>query len=776
MRRLLLSVLLLLSGCSWPVRQVTNDMVSHLADHPFDIAPSESTAEEPKPSQESPAPGTAATTPSAHSGGTPVANSEPSIDVLTATWMESPPDPARSDAPLRDDAVRTASGTASDATAGTQVAQQPRPERIAPGQPSAPGALRPEPQPAAPGMPTAPGVMRAGPAPIGPGVPGPSPPRLELQISPRIPGSEAPRIVLPTEPGAVESAIQQIYPELPPLPPEPTVLPGPDGKPYTLADLQRLAAANSPSLRQAVADVQTAKGNLIQAMTYPNPTAGYFVDPTNNNATAGVQGGFIDQPIITGGKMKLGVAAAKKDLENAELALKRARYDLATAVRNAYFTLLVDVETLAVTRVLVQFSDDIYRLQAGLLRGAQAAPYEPGALRAQTFLNRLAYKQAIASYAYDWKSLVATLGLPQLPLSQVAGQVDRFIPYYDYDDVRDHVLKHHTDVLTARNIVRKSQYLLKLAQVTPVFPDLDVRYQFAHDFTVSPFGTYNQFALGMPIPIWDQNKGNILAAQGALIRAGEESHRVEVTLTNNLAQAYGNYRNNLYAMEYYRRYILPDLVRYYRGVFNRRQIDPSSAFGDLVFAQQNLTTNVTAYLGILQSLWTSVVSVADYLQTDNLFQLATPRSLPELPEFHHMPPWLCDHAGLAPASAAPAPPQTPLAAAPSAEGRATTRLAGTEPTPPATGSTTPPPAPAGEPTATSPPANPPPPTSSPPPSLGGLLRPVHEFGNFAGFGRTPATKSYFGTATTPSAVAAPGPIATTTTYFGTEVNHDPQAY
>ena len=159
-----------------------------------------------------------------------------------------------------------------------------------------------------------------------------------------------------------------------------------------------------------------------------------------------------------------------------------------------------------------------------------------------------------------------------------------------------------------------------------------------------PFGTYQTLALGFPLPIWDQNKGNIIAAQAALVRAGEESHRVEVTLTNSLALAYEGYRNNLYAMEYYRRNILPDLVRYYRGVYARRQIDPNSAFGDLVFAQQNLSTNVNAYLGILQSLWTSVVSVADFLQTDDLYQLAKPRELPELPDFRQLPPhWACGH-------------------------------------------------------------------------------------------------------------------------------------
>ena len=183
-------------------------------------------------------------------------------------------------------------------------------------------------------------------------------------------------------------------------------------------------------------------------------------------------------------------------------------------MRNAYFTLLVDIETLVVTRALAQFSDEIYRLQIGLAEGHAGGPYEPAALRAQAFTNRLAYKQAIASYIYDWKALVATLGLHQLPLSEVAGRVDRFIPYYDYDEVLAYVLQNHTDVLTARNDVKSAQYLLKLAQVTPLFPDLDVQLRrWRRTSPLAPFGTYQTLALGFPLPIWDQNKGNIIAAQ-----------------------------------------------------------------------------------------------------------------------------------------------------------------------------------------------------------------------------------------------------------------------
>ena len=148
--------------------------------------------------------------------------------------------------------------------------------------------------------------------------------------------------------GTVKSS--RLYPKLAPLPVEPKPQPGPGGKPYTLEELQRLAAANNPTLVQAASDVQAAQGNLIQAKTYPNPILSYLQDTSNNNNIAGVQGGTIDQTIITGGKMKLGVAAAQKNLDNAVLALKRTRMDLATSVRNAYFTVLVNVETLIVTR------------------------------------------------------------------------------------------------------------------------------------------------------------------------------------------------------------------------------------------------------------------------------------------------------------------------------------------------------------------------------------------------------------------------------------------
>jgi len=473
---------------------------------------------------------------------------------------------------------------------------------------------------------------------------------LDLNIPAEIPGSEARRLELPKDAAAKQRAIARLFPELPPLPSEPIPMPGPNGKPYTLADLQQIAAANSPQLRQAASDVEAARGNMIQANAYPNPTVSYQFTPSNNGSTPGCDGVGVDQTIKTGGKLRLQTASAEMALHNAELALRRARSDLATQVRNAYFAVVVGEEQCRVNRALAHFTDEVYRLQADLLAGGFAAPYEPAALRAQAYSARLAYKQCIQQGIYAWKQLVAAINVRQLPLSEVAGRVDSAIPYYDFDAILAYVLRNHTDVLTAQNGIEAARYNLKLAQVTPV-PDVDVNVGVFKDYSLAPKQMLPTLTLGVPIPLWDRNRGAIMAAESALVRAEEEPHRVELNLTNTLAAAYTNYKTNLDALEYYRRYILPDQVRAYRGAYDRRQIDPNASFGDVVSAQQTLASDVTTYLQTLGQLWTAVTSVADVIQTDDLFEFARPQAVPPLPDLEQLTPLPCCHPSAVPPGA-----------------------------------------------------------------------------------------------------------------------------
>src|SRR5262249_50176938 len=193
------------------------------------------------------------------------------------------------------------------------------------------------------------------------------------------------------------------------------------------------------------------------------------------------------------------------DLRNAEVALRRAKFDLATQVRSTYFAVVVALENVRVSRALAEFTDKVYRFQIDLVRGGPAAPYEPMQLRPLVLQARLILLQATNQYQASWKQLAAALGLPGMPPTQLAGRVDMPVPVFDYDAVRAYVLRNHTDVLTAQNSLLRARYNLELAQVQPI-PDVEARLLVQKDYTTPPHLIAYSFVVGFPVPVWDQNK------------------------------------------------------------------------------------------------------------------------------------------------------------------------------------------------------------------------------------------------------------------------------
>jgi cobalt-zinc-cadmium efflux system outer membrane protein len=472
-----------------------------------------------------------------------------------------------------------------------------------------------------------------------------------LQIPPELPGAQARPIELPDSkaPRAERlAAYDKIYQPPPSLGTDPEFAPGPDGRPLALADLQRLALASSPLLRAAVSDVEAARGAARQAGLPPNPTIGFESDNVNTGGTAGYQGGFIDQVIKTGNKLKVQQAAALMDLRNAELALKRARFDLASQVRANYFAVLVAQENVKVTKALLRFTNEAYKIQVEIVKGeGDAAPYEPMQLRVLSNQAAGALLFARNRYTAAWKQLASTLGLPGMPPTALAGRIDSGIPVFDYEKALARVLSQHTDVETAENTIQKARYNLRLAQLMPI-PDVDVRVIVQKDFTAPPFQIVHGVQVGVPVPIWDRNQGNIAQAQANLLHAIEEPHRVRADLTSRLAEAFERYDDNRKLLALYRDQILPDQVRVYRGIYLRHQEFPDVVtFGDVVTAQQTLAQAITTYVQTLQLQWTAIVDVANLLQTSDLFNLGIevqePQCVAPIPDLEHLPALPCDH-------------------------------------------------------------------------------------------------------------------------------------
>lgn len=469
-----------------------------------------------------------------------------------------------------------------------------------------------------------------------------------LKYPPDLPGSQVAPIDLPAHdpknPAIRESAIDKLYPTMPELGPDPPAVPGPEGHPLALAELQRLAMSNSPLIRQASAAVEAARGAAIQARLYPNPNMGYEGDVMGTGGSAGLHGAWVDQLIKTAGKLKLAEAAAMVEVWNAQLTLRKTQADVAAQVRAGYFAMLVARRNLKISRALAQFTDELFRIQVEQVKGTQAAPYEPMQLRVLAMQARANLIQARNKYITTWKQLAAAMGLPAMPIAELAGEIDMPLPLFDYGKVLERVLSAHTDVLTAENSIRQARFNLRLAEVTPI-PDVDIRMMIQKDNTTIPHEVVPSVVVGVPVPIWNRNQGNIQQAQANLMQAIEEPHRVRNDLTSRLAEAFQRYQNNRAILEIYQKQILPDQVRAYRGTYERHQQEPDKVgFADIVVAQQLLSSSITTYVATLDLLWASIVDVSHLLQTNDLFQAGQPTEcIPSVAEMDRLLTLPCRH-------------------------------------------------------------------------------------------------------------------------------------
>ena len=89
--------------------------------------------------------------------------------------------------------------------------------------------------------------------------------------------------------------------------------------PVTLAELERLALDASPSLRQSAAGVRAAQGRALQAGLYPNPVLGSSGEHISGTPglRGGTVGGFVEQRVVTAGKLGLSRRAGEQLVEAA---------------------------------------------------------------------------------------------------------------------------------------------------------------------------------------------------------------------------------------------------------------------------------------------------------------------------------------------------------------------------------------------------------------------------------------------------------------------------
>jgi outer membrane protein TolC len=258
-------------------------------------------------------------------------------------------------------------------------------------------------------------------------------------------------------------------------------------------------------------------------------------------------------------------------------------------------------------------------------------------LRVLSLQSQANVVQAQREYESQWRQLAATIGLPDLPPTELHGSPDMPVPAIDYQQALATMLENHTDLAIASNAIGRARILLRLAQVTPV-PDVNTYVAVQHDYTFDPGTTTYNLQLGGQLPVFNRNRGNIISAQAQRYRAEQTVAQVRNDLIRSLADAFARYDASRVLVNSYREQALRDQVRAYRGIYERYRNEPAGVqFNDVVVAQQVLADTLRQYVNVLGDQWQAVVDLAELTQVDDIYTLGAAVQVAPLPDLDEAP-------------------------------------------------------------------------------------------------------------------------------------------
>lgn len=396
----------------------------------------------------------------------------------------------------------------------------------------------------------------------------------------------------------------------------------------SLEQVEKMAQETNPTLRQAEAEIRAAKARQQQAGLYPNPSVGYTGDEIRGGSVGGgKQGFFVQQTIVTAGKLGKSREVFGKEAKLAEIEAEEQRSRVETAVKMAFLRVLAAQEWLDARRDLAKIAQDAAQTQRELMNTGQADETEVLAAEVEAQRMRMAARMQENTLREEWRSLAAVVGQPTLPLATVAGDLERGWPELNEEEAVETIAKQSPAVRIAETTAGRAEAVLARAQREPI-PDILVRagMEYNHETLGSvPWakGWEGIAEASIEVPLFNRNQGNIAAARADIDRAQQEKTRVALTLRERAATVVDEYANaRLMAVEY-RDGILPSSRKAY-GLLVEKYGQMLASYPRVLEAQRKLYELQLEYIAALEGVWTNGLALQGYLLTDGLEAPARP--------------------------------------------------------------------------------------------------------------------------------------------------------
>ena len=386
----------------------------------------------------------------------------------------------------------------------------------------------------------------------------------------------------------------------------------PEGPVWTLSDLEGLAIQRNPTLRQAQAEVDAAAGLRRQAGRYPNFRVGAVGEELNDSPSlrGGEFGLFVEQTLVTGGKLQRAREAAEGRQDQAAAMQQAQLLRVRTTIRSRFYETLAAQRLVEVQTRLAELAAQAVGISEELANVGQAD--RPDVLQAE--IEGQSAEMALLEARFDldaaWASLASAVGDGALERRLLSGDLEGF-PQIDVEAALQRVLAESPEIALAQAGVDRAGAEERQARAS-VIPDIDAEAGFRNNPVSGangvPIGREGFFRVGVDVPLFDRKRGAIQAARARVTSAEAEAERVKLSLNERMADAYRHYATATALAQRYSETMLPKAQQAY-DMYLRNFQSMSGAYPQVLIAQRNWFQLQRDYVRTLERVWTSALLI-----------------------------------------------------------------------------------------------------------------------------------------------------------------------
>lgn len=311
------------------------------------------------------------------------------------------------------------------------------------------------------------------------------------------------------------------------------------------------AFAQNPELAAAGREIGIAEGERRQAGLIPNPELSWEVEDTRRDTSTTTV--TLSQALELGGKRGARIELASAGQSVAQLELERQRNGLRADVVQAFHAALRAQTALELAQQSQALTERGLQVVQGRIKAGQSSPVEATRAQVQLAQARAQVRRAESQRTVAYQALARLTGNPLAPFDRIDASHLSPGPAPRAEALLDKIARTAEWRLAEAQIQRGEAALG--SEKAQRIPDLTV--SLGSQYSREDRERVNVVGLSMPLPLFDRNQGNVLAAARRADQARDLRNAVELRLRSDTRSAVSQWAAAMEDVQAYDRTILP---------------------------------------------------------------------------------------------------------------------------------------------------------------------------------------------------------------------------